>query len=237
MNQHSPTANNRRPSAGHTASYCLAAIATLFVSASSVAEDLGVKAGTYLPDPDGRDQLKNQVRAKQDSGEVDRFWQHYREQVLNAIRHPAPLPVRTVYAPTSEFHSVAFTLPNNFVDQNGKVVAHKGQVIEPLAISPLTSTLLFIDGRDPQQVQWAVRRGQVTRAKIVLTAGSPIELRDRYRNTPWSSGAGVPFYFDQREIIIDTLARMYGIQLASVPAALSQEGKGLRIAYGLGAPQ
>jgi len=237
MIPHSPRRDTGRARAGLTAGQWLGVVALLTTAVACFSEDLGVKAGTYLPDPDGREQLKNQVRAKQDSGEVDRFWQHYRDQVLNAIKHPAPLPVRTVYAPTTEFHAVAFTLPNNFVDQNGKVVAHKGQVIEPLAISPLTSALLFIDGRDPQQVQWAVRRGQLTTAKIVLTAGSPIELRERYRNTPWSTGAGVPFYFDQREIIIDTLARMYGIQLASVPAALSQEGKGLRIAYGLGGPQ
>jgi len=215
----------------------LCAIVVLSGAAASCAEDLGVKAVTYLPDPDGREQLKNEIRAKQDSGELDRFWQHYRDQVVNAIRHPAPLPVRTAYASTTQFHSVVFTLPTDFVDQQGHVVAHKGQVIEPLAISPLTSTLLFIDGRDPQQVQWAVRRGQQMRAKIVLTGGSPLELRERYRNAPWSTGLGVPFYFDQREIILDALARMYGIRLESVPAALSQEGQGLRIAYGLGSPQ
>ena len=160
---------NRR-SAGPVPIALVAAV--LLVSAAAVrSEDLGVKGGTYLPDPDGRDQLKGQLRAKQDSGELDRFWHHYRDQVVNALRHPAPLPVRTVYAATSEFHPVSFTLPNDFVDQNGRVVAHKGQVIEPLAISPLTSSLLFIDGRDSQQVQWAVRQGQLARAKIVLTAG------------------------------------------------------------------
>ena len=206
-------------------------------AASASADDLGAKAGTYLPDPDGRDQLKSAVRAKQESGEMARFWQHYRDQVINAIRHPAALPFRTSYTGSTEFHSAAFTLPNDFVDQTGHVVARKGQVIEPLAISPLTSELLFIDGRDQQQVRWAVKRGQQGRVKIILTAGSPIELRDQYRNTPWSAGVGVPFYFDQREIIIDTLAKMYGIRLQSVPATMSQENKGLRVSYGFGSPQ
>ena len=62
-------------------------------------------------------------------------------------------------------------------------------------------------------------------------------MRERYRNTPWSAGNGVPFYFDQREIIIDSLARMYGIRLQSVPATMRQEGKGLRIDYGFGGAQ
>ena len=131
-----------------------------FVSgvAMTHAEDLGVKAGTYLPDPDGREQLKDAVRSRQQSGELDRFWLHYRDQVLNAIRHPAPLPVRTVYTQATEFHALSFTLPADFVDQNGHVVAHKGQVIEPLAISPLSTSLIFVDGRDQQQVAWAVRQ-------------------------------------------------------------------------------
>ncbi len=199
----------------------------------SRAEDLGVKAGTYLPDPDGRDELKDAVKQRQQSGALDGFWRSYRDKVLNAIRHPAPLPLRTVYAPTSELHRVAFTMPNDFVDQNGKVVAHKGQVVEPLAILPLTCTLIFIDGRDQQQVDWAVRFGQETRAKIILTGGSAIELREKYKQAPWQAGQGVPFYLDQRAMIINTLERMYGISLNSVPATLRQEGKGLRIDYGM----
>lgn len=207
-----------------------------FVSSEALshAEDLGTKSGTFQPDPDGREQLKDAVRSRQQSGELDRFWRHYRDQVLNAIRHPAPLPIRTAYAPATEFHAVAFTLPSDFVDQNGHVVAHKGQVIEPLAISPLSTRLIFIDGRDQQQVAWAVHQGQQSRAKLILTGGSAIELRDKYRDTPWSAGKGVPFYLDQRSIVINTLERFYGIGLRSVPATLSQQGKGLRIDYGMG---
>lgn len=197
------------------------------------AEDLGVKAGTYLPDPDGRDELRDAVKQRQQSGALDGFWRHYRDQVVNAIRHPAPLPIHTVYAATSEFHSVTFTMPSDFFDQNGKVVAHKGQVIEPLSILPLTSSLVFIDGRDQQQVDWALAHGQSVRTKIILTGGSAIELREKYKQTPWMAGQGVPFYLDQRAMIINSLERFYGIKLASVPATLRQEGKGLRIDYGM----
>ena len=205
----------------------------VLVHGLACAEDLGVKAGTYLPDPDGRDELKDAVKQRQQSGALDSFWRHYRDQVVNAIRHPAPLPIRTVYSATSEFHSVSFTMPSDFVDQNGKVVAHKGQVIEPLTILPLTSALVFIDGRDQQQVDWALAYGQRTRVKIILTGGSAIELREKYKQTPWLAGQGVPFYLDQRAMIVNSLERFYGIKLSSVPASLRQEGKGLRIDYGM----
>ena len=35
-------------------------------------------------------------------------------------------------------------------------------------------------------------------------------------------------------MIINTLQRLYGIGLRSVPAILTQQGKGLRIDYGMG---
>jgi conjugal transfer pilus assembly protein TraW len=209
------------------------AICFAFGHGTSNAEDLGVKADTYLPDPDGRDELKEAVRQRQQSGALDQFWRHYRDQVVNAIRHPAPLPIRTEYRATSEFHPVSFTMPSDFVDQNGKVVAHRGQVIEPLAILPLTSALVFIDGRDQQQVDWVLRVGQSSRVKIILTGGSAIELREKYKDSPWLTGQGVPFYLDQRAMIINSLQRMYGIKIESVPATLRQEGKGLRIDYGM----
>lgn len=234
MNPLPSNATSRLPRWLSVTAQILVTIGFVGSEAMSHAEDLGVKAGTFLPDPDGREQLKDAVRSRQQTGELDRFWLHYRDQVLNAIRHPVPLPVRTVYTQATEFHAVSFTLPSDFVDQNGHVVAHKGQVVEPLAISPLSTSLIFIDGRDQQQVAWAVRQGQQTRAKIILTGGSPIELRERYRDTDWSTGKGVPFYLDQRSMIINTLARFYGIGLQSVPAMLTQQGKGLRIDYGMG---
>lgn len=209
------------------------AITVAFGQGACHAEDLGVKASTYLPDPDGRDELRDAVRQRQQSGALDQFWRHYRDQVVNAIRHPAPLPIRTEYRATSEFHPVSFTMPNDFVDQNGKIVAHKGQVIEPLAILPLTSALVFIDGRDQQQVDWVLRLGQSSRVKVILIGGSAIELREKYKDSPWVAGQGVPFYLDQRSMIINSLQRLYGINLESVPATLRQEGKGLRINYGM----
>ena len=212
----------------------LATVCVVIGAAASYAEDLGVKGRTFLPDPDGRQELKDAVRARQQSGELDRFWLHYRDQVLNAIRHPAALPVRTDYSPATEYRAVSFTLPSDFVDQNGHIVAHKGQVIEPLVLSPLTTRLIFIDGRDQQQVDWAMRQGAQSRVKIILTGGSALELREKYRDAAWLGGKGVPFYLDQRAMILGSLERFYGIAVRSVPALLTQQGKGLRIDYGMG---
>lgn len=201
------------------------------------AEDLGRKTTTYPADRDGREQLKDIVRQKMASGEVARYWAEYQRKTLEAIRNPAPLGVRTSYQNYARDHAVRFTFAADMKDESGNVVVRRGTTIEPLKISPLTDGLIFIDGRDQRQIDFAIAKGQQAPFKIVLTAGSFVELRERYRTADWRGSKGIPFYFDQRKIIINTLQRLYGIPLDSVPASVTQKGTGLHVEYGLGGRQ
>lgn len=198
------------------------------------AEDLGTKAQTYALDRDAADQIKDVMRRKQQSGELDTFWKTYRDKTVASIKNPPPLGITTNYSARTELHTLRFVIPQDYRDQNGKVVVRRGTVIEPLKVMPLTNGLLFIDGNDPRQVEYAVRRSQTEPLKIVLTAGSPYTMRLRYANQPWHGGTGVPFYFDQRKMIINTLGRLYGIQINSVPAAVYQQGDKLAVQFGMG---
>lgn len=197
------------------------------------AEDLGVRGRTAPADPDARAQMKERIREKQANGDLDRFWNGYRDQVIEAVKHPAPLGVPSDERFRTELHALRFVLPQDYRDQNGRVVARRGTVIEPLKIQPLDMGLIFIDGRDEAQVQYALAAGRRERLKIVLTAGSPYDLRMRFRNTMWNGTPTVPFYFDQRKLIINQLQRLYGIQLRSVPAKLTQQGTQLQIEFGM----
>lgn len=198
------------------------------------AEDLGVKAQTYALDRDATEQIKDVLRHKQQTGELARFWQNYRERVLASIKNPPSLGIPSNYAAHTELHELRFVMPADYKDQNGNVIVHRGTVVEPLKVMPLTYGLLFIDGNDPRQVDYAIRRSQTEPLKIVLTAGSPYLMRVKYKNVPWHGGTGVPFYFDQRKMIINTLAKLYGIQISSVPAAIFQQGDRLAVQFGMG---
>jgi hypothetical protein len=55
----------------------------------------------------------------------------------------------------------------------------------------------------------------------------------KYRNTPWHGGKTVPFYFDQRTMIINSFRMLYGIDLNRVPVVLSQRGDQLQLQWGL----
>ncbi|WP_049096371.1 conjugal transfer protein [Burkholderia cepacia] len=201
--------------------------------ASTHAEDLGTKAQTYALDQDAADQIKDIMRRKQQNGELDAFWKNYRDRTIASIKNPSSLGIATNYGARTEMRDLRFIIPQDYRDQTGKVIVRRGTLVEPLKVMPLTNGLLFIDGTDARQVEYAVRRSQAERLKIVLTAGSPYALRVRYANVPWHGGTGVPFYFDQRRMIISTLAKLYNIQINSVPAAIFQQGDKLAVQFGM----
>lgn len=210
-------------------------LATVTFASLARAEDLGVKAQTYALDPDAAEQIKDVMRRKQSTGELDQFWKNYRDRTIDSIKNPPSLGVKSDYAVRTELRDLQFAVPEDYKDQNGRVIVRRGTVIQPLKIMPLTSGLIFIDGTDPKQVAYAVARSQAEQLKIVLTAGSPYLMRIKYRNVPWHGGMGVPFYFDQRKMIINTLQKLYGVDVNSVPAALFQQGDKLAIQFGMGA--
>jgi conjugal transfer pilus assembly protein TraW len=201
---------------------------------NAAAENLGQKGDVYQTDRDGRDQLKDIVRKKQQTGEVDKFWRSFRDRNVDAIKNPAPLGVASRYGYRLEERELKFTFPQDVKNERNQVVVPRGTVVEPLKIQPLTAGLIFIDGRDQKQVDYAIARGRKQPLKIVLTAGSPYDLRVKYKDHDWWGGTKtIPFYFDQRKMIIDQLQRLYGINISSVPATLYQRGDRLAIEFGV----
>jgi conjugal transfer pilus assembly protein TraW len=197
------------------------------------AEDFGMRGQVYPADRDGREQLKDLMRQKEKSGEIEKYWLDYRSKTIDAVKNPSPLGIRSNYLPRSELRDLRFTIPSDFVNEKGLVIAKKGTVIEPLKIQPLVSGLVFIDGRDQKQIDYAIKRGRAEPLKIVLTAGSPYDLRVKYKDAEWWGGKTIPFYFDQRKMIISSLQRLYGIDVNSVPVTLTQRGDKLSIEYGI----
>lgn len=205
----------------------------LIGATATLAEDLGIKAQIYPIDPDARETLKNVVRKKQQTGELDKFWHQYREKNIQAIKYPAPLGIKTDYSIKSELRNLQFIMRRDMRNEKGHIIVKAGSVIEPLKINPLIYGMIFIDGRDQKQVDYAIAQGRKEPLKIVLTAGSPYELRVKYKNINWWGSKTIPFYFDQRKMIINTLQRLYSIDVNTVPVKLAQRGDKLEIKYGM----
>jgi len=196
-------------------------------------EDLGVKGQTYKLDLDAREQLKSVVSAKEKSGELNKFWNQYRDRTIELAKHPPALGLPTDFSSRRVTRPATFVFQGAIRDAAGRVVVQRGTRVNPLEFSPLSGWLVFIDGRDRAQVESAVRLGKSTPVKIVLVGGSAFDLRVKYQDHPWYAGTrGVPFYFDQRRMIINSLSKLYDLNINSVPAVLRQKGTSLEVEFG-----
>ncbi len=205
----------------------------LFTLVAVNAQDLGVQSATTGIDSDARDQLKNIVKNKYSSGDVQRFWKSYSDLSISMIKYPEPLiGIKTSRLAKIEYVEMKYTVEHDYADLSQKVIIKKGTQIEPLKFTQLKYGLLFIDGRDQQQVNYALAQITLEPLKIVLTAGSPYELRLKYRDFKWMGAKTVPFYFDQRKMIINQLRRLYHINIETVPVKLTQQGSMMRLNWG-----
>jgi conjugal transfer pilus assembly protein TraW len=101
-------------------------------------------------------------------------------------------------------------------DHNGLLLQPAGKVINPLEHVPLREALIFIDGDDVEQVDYAL---SYKNAKIILVKGSPLKLQRTHKR--W-------IYFDQAGVITTKLG------IVEVPALVEQDGLRLKITIGGG---
>ena len=208
-------------------------ILSLLYLSNAFSEDLGKKAPTYALDQDAREQLKAIVAEKTRNGDVERYQKHQIEVLKAKLHNFGDLGLATNNTYRSELRDLIFTVPKDFKDASGNVVAHRGTVIKPLERIALQNGLIFIDGTDQAQINYAIHRASSEPLRIVLTKGSPYELRLKYKNTPWRGGKSIPFFFDQDGLIIKTLHLTYALDIKTVPTTLSQRGTQLLIETGV----
>src|SRR3546814_19610827 len=99
-------------------------------------------------------------------------------------------------------------LERDLRDVNCNLVAAAGTRVNPLAFVSLKTDLVFIDGRDDAQVDWALKRWSATTAPIIFVAGSPFERMGEKKRR---------FFFDQQ----GKLTGHFGIP--HVPAILAPD--------------
>jgi conjugal transfer pilus assembly protein TraW len=100
-------------------------------------------------------------------------------------------------------------------DHSGKVFIARGTKINPLHIRSLTKPLLFINGDEEDQREWAQNKLKKNRlAKIILIKGEPLKLMKKWRKA---------IYFDQQGLLVKKLG------IRHVPAFVTQKDDVLEI--------
>lgn len=195
-----------------------AALAVSLAIANAGAIDLGVVGPTYpIAEPDVIAEIQQILAEKKRSGELEKLQDEFKRRVEQGVRSPTPVSglSRAVESRTY-YYDPSIQAPENVVDAKGNVIVPAGTVRNPLDYFALPAQLLFFDGSDQSQCDFALQTYKQLQGKVklVLTAGAPIDLMQKWK---------IPLYFDQKGTLVNKL------RIQATPAIVSQEGRLLRV--------
>ncbi len=177
----------------------------------SMASNLGVQGSVYeIGEQNALEWITERLTVMQINGEIDAQNQKLKNQALATLERPAP----TVLKPTKHERifekDLTITVPRDIKDASEKILYLAGTRVNPLKNMFSRKSLIFFDGDDLKQLNWALQeyKNKKGLAKLVLIKGAPLELMRQY---------DIPFYFDQA----GKLSQYF--QLEQIPAVIRQE--------------
>lgn len=188
----------------------------LAIAAPAAARDYGQQGAVWpIAEPDLLQQIHARLTQLERTGETARLNEQLKQRTIARINRPQPVAglVQASIERTWRFDPT-ITVERDIADNRGRVIVAAGTRVNPLDTVPLRAPLVFLDGDEPAQLAWALKRFGSTPAKLILVKGAPLELmKARQRR----------FYFDQG----GTLVKRFGIR--AVPASVEQQGRVLVI--------
>lgn len=188
----------------------------LVIAAPATARDYGQQGAVWpIAEPDLLQQIHARLTQLERTGETARLNGQLKQRTIARINRPQPVAglVQASIERTWRFDPT-ITVERDIADNRGRVIVAAGTRVNPLDTVPLRAPLVFLDGDEPAQLAWALKRFGSTPAKLILVKGAPLELmKVRQRR----------FYFDQG----GTLVKRFGIR--AVPASVEQRGRVLVI--------
>lgn len=169
--------------------------------------------------------IENRLQNFEKTGELDSMREQFQENVKAGVKRPRPVGLITTKTPEVFLVDPTLTLAKDIKDIDGNLIYPKGTRVNPfdtktwpalhnanIGTFAFSKTLVFFDGDDLQQVQWAKEFAAANNnenIKWILTGGEP-ETLHKQLNTR--------IYFDQQ----GNLSR--ALTLKRVPSVVKQEG-------------
>ena len=204
--------------------WATALLASLAISSPVAARDYGQQGAVWaIAEPDLLTQIHARLTQLERTGETAKLNEELKRRTIARVNRPEPVAgLAAASAARSWRFDPTITVERDIADNKGRVIVAAGTRVNPLDTVPLRAPLVFLDGDEPGQIAWALRRYGASRAKLILVKGAPLELmKARQRR----------FYFDQG----GTLVKRFGIR--AVPASVEQQGRVLVITEEVVKPQ
>lgn len=204
---------------------CLTGMSVL--AAPLAAEDYGTMGPTWeIAEPSLLDVIQARMGQMEASGELAALQQEMQDRTRAYVARPRPVTGLLPATQERQFEvDLSITLTRDLADHEGRVFARAGTVINPLDYSMFNKRIVFIDGDESEQVEFAISEGNELDTLIVLTNGAPLDLMREY---------GRRFYFDQDAVMTDRfrITRLPSevwrdgrvMMVREVPVALAGEG-------------
>jgi len=192
----------------------LVSLAALLPCSEAQANDLGVRGQVWeIRETDLLVYIKGKAVEFEKSGKLAAWQNDAQTRARTYVETPNPVSgITNATIERSRLFDPSITVRKDILDHQSRVIAKAGTSVNPLDYLPLTTSMTFINGNDPAQVNWAF--GVETKNKIILTSGPIASLMREHKRA---------LYFDQKGLITDR----FGI--TTVPATVTQEGRALRI--------
>jgi len=190
----------------------------LLFSKTAVATDLGIHGVTYpIKEKNLLEEIQEKLQEAKKDGRLEKFQNGVKQQMFDHANNPNPVEgIGKATKNRESLYDPSVSRAEDLKDQNGKVFYRAGTKVNPLDKIALTKILLFIDGSDSEQVNWALNiyKKRKGRAKIILVKGKIIDLMKKNK---------VRLYFDQKGFLTTKFS------IHAVPASVEQEGKMLKV--------
>lgn len=191
----------------------------LLISGAAQAKNLGTWGDVYpIAEQDMLTTIQTRLKAMEDSGEMAREQEAFKQRVIENTLRPAPVGgLVPAQENTTHYIDPSLTVSEDLKDHKGQVFARKGQVINPLDTVPFTDTLYFIDADNPQQVAWMKKQKPGTLTYRVILVNGDVREATRALNTR--------IYFDQEGF----LSRKFELKTIPARVMLAEDRRRLRV--------
>lgn len=187
-------------------------VAACLIAVPAHARDYGQQGALFpITEPDLLEQIQRKLMALQASGATAKLNEDLKKRTIAKVNRPAPVSgLGVAVAIRSWAFDPTISVAEDISDDKGRLIMAAGTRVNPLDTVPLRQTLVFLDGDDPAQLDWATKTFVASTAKLILVGGAPLQLmRGKQRR----------FFFDQG----GKLVRHFNIK--AVPATVKQQGR------------
>ncbi|EJJ49343.1 conjugal transfer pilus assembly protein TraW, partial [Klebsiella pneumoniae subsp. pneumoniae KPNIH7] len=150
-------------------------LAACLLSPLTQAADLGTWGDLWpVREQDMLQLITQRLQSLQSSGQWDQTMDAFKQRVIENSQRPAPVEgIKRAEKYEQRWFDPSIRLTEDLKDNEGRVFARKGDVVNPLKTVPFVQTLYFINGDDADQLAWMKRQVPETlMSKIILVRGS-----------------------------------------------------------------